>query len=139
MKSLRFRPLLLAHVDELLKAKDRLTNSYEVFHALVRVWLLREIGKMEQQKLTPIPTEAELWEACRLLAVYLQILGKRELAVEALGELMRQLARRQALGKTGFRRAVPAKPQFPARIPLFPLQHPRISSRQRRMRGRLAG
>ena len=102
MKSLRFRPLLLAHVDDLLKAKERFTNSYEVFQALVRVWLLREIGKMEQQKLTPIPTETELWEACRLLAVYLQILGKRELAVDALGELMRQLPAVRHLEKLDF-------------------------------------
>ena len=91
MQSLRFRPLLLAHVDELLKAKERLTNAYEVFQALVGVWLLREISKMEQQKLSPVPTVQELWSACRLLAVYLQMLGKRELDMDALGELMRRL------------------------------------------------
>ncbi len=102
MRSLRFRPLLLAHVDELLKAKERLSNPYEIFQALVRVWLVREIGKMQKQNLKPIPSEQELWAACRLLAVYLQTIGKRELDVEALGELMRHLPAVQHLEKLDF-------------------------------------
>ena len=102
MKSLRFRPLLLAHVDELLKAKERLSNPYEIFQALVRVWLVREIGKMEKQKLHPIPSEQDLWAACRLLAIYLQTIGKRELDAEALGELMRHLPAVQHLEKLDF-------------------------------------
>ena len=102
MQSLRFRPLLLAHVDELLKAKEHLTNAYEVFQALVGVWLLREISKMEQQKLSPVPTVQELWSACRLLAVYLQMLGKRELTEKELGELMQRLPAINHLKKLDF-------------------------------------
>ncbi len=102
MQSLRFRPLLLAHVDELLKAKDRLTNAYEIFQALVGVWLIREIGKMEQQKLDPIPKAQELWGACRLLAVYLQMLSKRELTEAEMGELMRHLPAVAHLEKLDF-------------------------------------
>jgi formylglycine-generating enzyme required for sulfatase activity len=102
MKSLRFRPLLLAHVDELLKAKERFTNAYEVFQGLVEVWLLREIYKMQWQKLKPIPTKRELYGACRLLAVYLQMLGKRELTEAEMGELMQSLPAVQHLEKLDF-------------------------------------
>jgi len=79
-----------------------LTNAYEIFQALVGVWLIREIGKMEQQKLEPIPTSQELWGACRLLAVYLQIVGKRELTEEEMGELMRHLPAVAHLEKLDF-------------------------------------
>ena len=64
--------------------------------------MVREIVKMEKQKLHPIPSEQELWAACRLLAVYLQTIGKRELDVEALGELMRHLPAVQHLEKLDF-------------------------------------
>ncbi len=91
MKSLRFRPLLLTYVDELLQAKEQLHDVYQVFHALVRVWLGREIRKMKIQGLATVLSEAELWAACRLLAVYLQMVGHRELTETELDLLMARL------------------------------------------------
>ena len=91
MKSLRFRPLLLTHVDELLQAKEQLNDVYQVFHALVRVWLGREIRKMKIQGLATVPNESELWAACRLLAVYLHTIGHRELTETELDQLMARL------------------------------------------------
>ncbi len=102
MQSLRFRPLLLSYVDELLKAEGRFTDAYGIFQALIKVWLLREIGKMEQQKLSPVPSESELWAACRLLAVYLQCLGRRELTEAELGGLMQRLPAVAHLQKLDF-------------------------------------
>jgi formylglycine-generating enzyme required for sulfatase activity len=91
MKSLRFRPLLLTYVDELLQAKAQLSDVYQVFQALVQVWLGREIRTMKLQGLATIPSEAELWAACRLLAVYLQTIGHRELTEAKLDQLMARL------------------------------------------------
>ena len=91
MKSLRFRPLLLTYVDELLQAQAQLNDVYQVFQALVQVWLGREIRKMKLQGLATVPSEAELWAACRLLAVYLQALGHRELTAAELDQLMARL------------------------------------------------
>ena len=87
MQSLRFRPLLLSYVDELLKAEGRLSDAYQVFHALVEVWLLREIAKMKSLA----PAEPALWAACRLLAVYLQCLGTQALSEAELGALINRL------------------------------------------------
>jgi len=87
MKSLRFRPLLLAYIEDLLKAKERLTDPYQVFRALLEVWLFREIGKMQKQKLQPIPSVEQLWAACQVMAVYLQIMGQRTLSSAELDKL----------------------------------------------------
>ena len=91
MKSLRFRPLLLTYVDELLQAKTQFHDVYQVFHALIQVWLGREIRTMKRQGLDTVPNEAELWAACRLLAVYLHMVGHRELTETELDQLMARL------------------------------------------------
>ncbi|TAN48989.1 MAG: formylglycine-generating enzyme family protein [Methylococcaceae bacterium] len=88
MQSLRFRPLLLAYIEDLLKAEGPLDEPYRVYQALVGAWLLREIRKMNRQKLDPIPSEAELWDACRIVAVYLQAQDKRSLGEDELKTLI---------------------------------------------------
>lgn len=91
MKSLRFRPLLLAHIEDVLESEGKLTTSYLIYQALIKKWLQREIGKMHHQKLLNVPNEAQLWQACRVLAVYLQALAKRELPESDLKQLIQRL------------------------------------------------
>ncbi|MCB2262970.1 MAG: hypothetical protein LGR52_08540 [Candidatus Thiosymbion ectosymbiont of Robbea hypermnestra] len=46
MHSLRFRPLLLAHIRDILDAGERDWNAYRLYHALVDRWLDREERKL---------------------------------------------------------------------------------------------
>lgn len=91
MQSLQFRPLLLAHVEDLLESEQTHWNSYTIYEALVKVWLRREIRKMESQDIKSVPNERDLWAACRLVAVYLQSLGKRALPESELAQLIAKL------------------------------------------------
>ncbi|MEI6067207.1 MAG: formylglycine-generating enzyme family protein [Methylococcaceae bacterium] len=91
MRSLKFRPLLLAHIEDLLDAELRTWDSYHIYEALVTAWLKREIRKMKDQHLPRIPAEQELWDACRVLAVYLQSLGQRLLPEAELGQLIQRM------------------------------------------------
>ncbi len=91
MQSLQFRPLLLAHVEDLLESEQTRWNSYTIYEALVKVWLRREIRKMESQNIKSVPNERDLWAACRLVAVYLQSLGKRALPESELAQLIAKL------------------------------------------------
>lgn len=91
MQSLQFRPLLLAHIEDLLESHQTHWNSYTIYEALVKVWLQREIRKMDRQDIKPIPSERNLWDACRLIAVYLQSVGKRALSESELAQLIAKL------------------------------------------------
>lgn len=88
MQSLRFRPLLLAHIGELMEAPDQTWNEYTVYQALLDTWLKREHKKLREQNIQPLPTTAALWDACTLLAVHLQGLGLRVLAQDDLCALV---------------------------------------------------
>lgn len=102
MKSLRFRPLLLAHVEDLLQANHKAWDSYHVYQALIKTWLRREVSKMQQQALSNIPDELQLWHACRLLAVYLQSQDKRALPESELKLLIQRLPMVQNLEHLDF-------------------------------------
>ncbi|MCX7112396.1 MAG: SUMF1/EgtB/PvdO family nonheme iron enzyme [Proteobacteria bacterium] len=81
MHSLRFRPLLLAHIDDILKSSERKWNEYTVYEALLEAWLLREGKKLEQQNIQPLPSKDDLWAACTVLALHMQTLGLQEKTV----------------------------------------------------------
>ncbi len=81
MHSLRFRPLLLAHIDDILKSSERKWNEYTVYEALLEAWLLREGKKLAQQNIQPLPSKDDLWAACTVLALHMQTLGLQEKTV----------------------------------------------------------
>jgi len=103
MRSLRFRPLLLAYVENIIgKEQDLLAgssdsiasvpgeqeewNAYRLYDALVQAWLLREERKLAKQLEDP-PTKEVLLDLCTFLAVQLQVIGKRTLAAEEIVDL----------------------------------------------------
>lgn len=47
MGFLRMRPMLLAHMDDLLASAEQSWNEYSIYRALVSSWLLREQSKSE--------------------------------------------------------------------------------------------
>ncbi len=82
MRSLRMRPMLLAHIQDLIDEDADRWTEYRIYHTLVDRWLAREEAK-EKSKVT----RKELWGACEAVALYLQKAGKRELALAELDEV----------------------------------------------------
>lgn len=88
MRSLRFRPLLLAYIKDLLDANRPQWDEYAIYGALMETWLLREVNKLSKQGIQPLPTKEDLWTGCTAVAVYLQSLGKRVLSQAELRDLV---------------------------------------------------
>jgi hypothetical protein len=83
MESLRFRPLLLAHVEDILDSKSSQWNEYTTYDALLSAWLMREAGKSEGR----VKAE-ELCTACTAIAEEMQVLGKRHFSRKRLERLL---------------------------------------------------
>ena len=86
MRSLRFRPMLLAHIEDLLLSETQEWTEYSIYHALVSAWLFRERAKALSGR--RMPEVADLWEVCSALALHLHASGQRELAQDALEDLI---------------------------------------------------
>lgn len=89
MRSLKFRPLLLSHVEDILDSEKTQWNSYTIYEALVDAWLLREERKLRKQFEEP-PGKEILWSACSLIAQYMQQQGIRTLNLKTLDELVQE-------------------------------------------------
>ena len=85
MSSLRFRPLLLTHIEDLLDG-DLDWNKYSIYHALVSNWLLREERKLAKQGFARAPKKEDLWEVCAAVAVEMQQASTRTLSETALND-----------------------------------------------------
>jgi len=86
MRSLRFRPLLLAHIRDILGAGERDWNAYSLYQALVDRWLDREERKLRRQYASS-PSKETLWRVCTAVALHLQSCGSRLLQRQELDEL----------------------------------------------------
>ncbi|MCB1777533.1 MAG: SUMF1/EgtB/PvdO family nonheme iron enzyme [Candidatus Competibacteraceae bacterium] len=86
MRSLRFRPLLLAHIQDLLDANPLRWDEYALHAALTETWLLREARKLAKQGIKL--TQEDLWTSCTIAAVHLQTLGRRMLSQAELWNLV---------------------------------------------------
>ncbi|HYN78108.1 MAG TPA: formylglycine-generating enzyme family protein, partial [Lamprocystis sp. (in: g-proteobacteria)] len=76
MQSLRFRPLLLAHIEDIIEAGERDWNPYSLYEFLVNRWLGREERKLRGQLQNP-PDKETLWRICAAVATHLQERGAR--------------------------------------------------------------
>lgn len=85
MGSLRFRPLLLAHVEGFLESDTVDWNEYIVFETLTNTWLNREEKKLRQRD---VPfTSKNLLRACVAVAAEMHDKGIRELSEKDLEKL----------------------------------------------------
>lgn len=71
MKSLRFRPLLLAHIEDIMEADNDEWTEYSIYNALIRIWINREIVKIRQISNSNIDYSS-LIRACICLAEHMQ-------------------------------------------------------------------
>ncbi len=88
MGYLRCRPMLLSYIENLMKSpliKEH-NNEYRIYDALIQSWLYRD-----QQKIKEISVE-NLLDACIILAVYMQVKGKRSIDEEDLNCLIDKIA-----------------------------------------------
>ncbi|MCP4699482.1 MAG: SUMF1/EgtB/PvdO family nonheme iron enzyme [Gammaproteobacteria bacterium] len=88
--SLRFRPLLLAHIEELVEAPQQEWDAYRIYVALVEVWLLREQRKIREvyKDAHKLPGMEDLLKACIKVAEFMQQKEKRSIAEPALQALI---------------------------------------------------
>ena len=85
MKSLKFRPMLLAYIDLLLDRDDVLATPYEIFHALVDEWLNREQRKLDA------PVKETLFSTCREIAMKMYRDGVERIDQSELFDMCQQL------------------------------------------------
>jgi hypothetical protein len=90
MKSLRMRPMLLAHIENLMEASVASWDEYSVYDELVRRWLQRESRKktgLQESRKRIENREHDLRFACEYLAVRLQERGARAMGSTELARL----------------------------------------------------
>lgn len=87
--SLTFRPLLLAHIPNILqkKNKERVWTDYAIYDELVREWLEREEKRMIEAK-TNGPSAESLLEACIAVAEWMQREGRKMISGDELDRLV---------------------------------------------------
>jgi uncharacterized protein YjbI with pentapeptide repeats len=86
MGSLRFRPLLLAHIDGFLEAGHLEWNEYLVYETLINTWLMREQRKLRQQNRSI--AHEELLKACLIVAHEMHKESGREMPQSKLNEMV---------------------------------------------------
>ncbi len=96
MGYLRFRPMLLAYIDDLMGPREgedgrnalevENLDEYEIYDLLVENWLLREERK------DPTLSRKALLPACIVLATYMQVEHTRKVPEEKLDRLIEKIA-----------------------------------------------
>lgn len=89
METLRFRPLLLAHIEDIIDSQKQTWNEYTIYKALVEAWLLREEKKFRRLERGPIDAKS-LWAACTAIALYMQSSDKRFVTSAELNDLIQR-------------------------------------------------
>lgn len=82
MGSLSLRPMLLAHIRDLLERPIGDTTEYGIYHALVTNWLNREHAKGQGRE-----RPAELFAACQAIATAMAQNRQRSLTLDAITQL----------------------------------------------------
>ncbi|MCP4698864.1 MAG: hypothetical protein GY862_18730, partial [Gammaproteobacteria bacterium] len=91
MESLRFRPLLLAHIEDLVDAPKQDWDAYRIYTALIDVWLYREerkIRKIHKEAGGKLPNKKDLLKACIKVAEFMQRKGTKTLEEDELQNLI---------------------------------------------------
>jgi uncharacterized protein YjbI with pentapeptide repeats len=90
MMSLRLRPMLLAHIEDIIQSDQHEWNIYTLYDALITTWLHREVRKMAEFRPNP-PSVETLRVACKKYAVKLSKIGQRSLkAIEFHGFIQQE-------------------------------------------------
>lgn len=88
MGSLRCRPMLLSHAEDLLESEETNWSEFNVYQALVRAWLHRERRKEIWQSIGDPPTVESLLSVSKLVAESLQRSNRHTLNENMLQSLI---------------------------------------------------
>nr|VFJ92322.1 MAG: Formylglycine-generating enzyme, required for sulfatase activity, contains SUMF1/FGE domain [Candidatus Kentron sp. LFY] len=94
MDSLRFCPLLLTRIHDILALGEtgiRKYNLYTFYQTLIETYLAREESKLRRRLVKPSDRES-LWIICIAVATFLQSKGNRSLSQAALKQLVEELS-----------------------------------------------
>ena len=91
-ETLCFRPMLLAHIDDLLEAEKETWNQYTAYEELTNAWLRREVDRLKKTKeeegwTAEAVTTDQLRDICITIAWHLHSNGKRGISLEELTRL----------------------------------------------------
>ncbi len=86
-KSLRFRPFLLSHIEDLLESSATQWNELNVYTELVSVWIRREVRKEPMSEFN----EDDLFLSCSAIAVKMQEKGTRFLTKGDIDRIIKTL------------------------------------------------
>ena len=86
MGSLKFRPLLLAHIDGFIESENINWNEFNIYRTLVFTWLMREEVKLYEQGKDI--TQKDLLNACLTVSWEMQSQAERTLSSEKLEKLL---------------------------------------------------
>lgn len=83
--SLKFRPMLLAHIDDLLESEFEEYREYDLYQALIKSWLCREYRKRQcESHDVEIASPIEMERACMHLSKFLFENDTRTLEQESI-------------------------------------------------------
>jgi uncharacterized protein YjbI with pentapeptide repeats len=68
MQSLRARPMLLAHIEDLMDSQKHDWTQFSVYAALVSAWLMREERKAQERRDPDAPSADALLDVCHKIA-----------------------------------------------------------------------
>lgn len=91
--SLGFRPMLLAHIDDLLEAEGVIWNEFTVYEELTNAWLRREVASLNYTKASEkweveVLTTKQLREVCIQIAWYLHSEKRRTISQLELARII---------------------------------------------------
>ncbi len=86
VRSLQFRPLLLAHIEDLIVTAQEEWDDYRIYQALIDAWLLREEVKLRSHGHTV--SKEHLLRVCSEVAVVMQETQKRIIFSKQLDDLI---------------------------------------------------
>ena len=91
MSLLKFRPMLLAHIDLLIGQNRDYETAFEVYQAMVEAWLDREVrkeGETANEPIVPVDEKNVLKSACMVVAKYLYDSNKPWISKTKLEEIL---------------------------------------------------
>ena len=92
IRSLRTRPMLLNHIEDLKEKQFKPDDEFGVYYHLVHEWLRREERKSNERHVEdpdfPAIPLAELFHACAKIAIHMQCHGQRLIQRESLEQLI---------------------------------------------------
>jgi len=85
MGSFRFRPFLLAHIEDIFENIENNSSEYKIYEGLIKTWIKREITKLRAQGNNDIQPE-DMLKICTLIAEKIYNSNERTISLDEIGK-----------------------------------------------------